>query len=481
MKSLKVLLVASLLLLITAGLASAQNPAYNTSFVTSVTYQNVSNATANVIFYFYQEGSSTPIQVPKTLAANAGSSLFIGGLSEIPTNFSGSAVLSSDQPIVATLVQIPQSSTVTNRPLSNGFSSTSSQVTIATVLKNRFNQTTKFSVQNADSGAIDVTVTFYNAEDPNATPVVLTANNVPAGSAKSYDVGALSQIPSPFNGSAIVTAVKTGTATPANIVASALELGTSSNKYNDAKAYEGVSSGARTIFMATALCNVFGGQSSFYAVTNTSQTTGTTVTVTYSGGKVDTANLGAGKKASFAACNVNDANYSGSATVTSDTTDVVVVGKVQDAGRATAFLGEAAGSRKLALPYVRYTADGNFGAGANRQRAFIAIQNVGNDAVSNVAVKYLNKNGEVVGTHTIASIASKGKANSNATLATLAGGHTAIELTEFGYPEGNPGGGFGGSVIIEGPSGSTLIAVVRVESNVSGTRVAEDYNGIAVQ
>jgi len=483
MKSLKVFLVASLLLLISVGLASAQNPAYSTSFITSVTYQNVSNpaVTATVTFNFYAEGSSTPILVQTTLPANAGTSLYIGGLTNIPTNFSGSAVLSSDAAIVATLVQIPQSSTVSNRPLSNGFSSASSQVTIATVLKNKFNQTTKFSVQNADSGVIDITVTFYNSDDPGAAAIVVLSNNVPVGSAKSYDLGTLSNITAgSFNGSAIVTAVKTGTSTPANIVASALELGTGTGKYNDAKAYEGVSSGAKTIFMATALCDVFGGQSSFYAVTNTSQTTPTNVTVTYSGGKTDSADLGAGKKASFAACTVNNAGYSGSATVTSTVTDIVVVGKVQDAGRATAFLGEAAGSAKLALPYVRYTADANFGGGENRQRSFIAIQNVGNDPVTNVVVKYLNKNGEVVGTHTIASIASKAKAGSNATNATLASGHSAIELTEFGYPQGNPGGGFGGSVIIE-KAGASLIAVVRVESNVGGTKVAEDYNGISVQ
>ncbi|MCL4835109.1 MAG: hypothetical protein KJZ86_21885 [Caldilineaceae bacterium] len=480
MKSMKVFLVASLLLLLTVGLASAQSPAYQTSFITSVTYQNVSNATANVTFSFYQEGSGTPIQVAKTLAAGAGSSLFIGGLTEIPTNFSGSAVVSSDQPIVATLVQIPQGDTVKNRPLSNGFSSASPQVTIATVLKNKFNQTTKFSVQNAASGAIDIKVTLYNAEDSAAAPIVVDSLNVPAGSAKSYDLGTLSAITAgSFNGSAIVTAKLAGTQTDANIVASALELGTSTAKFNDAKAYEGVSGGAKTVFMATALCNVFGGQSSFYAVTNTSLTTATDVTVSYSGGKTETKNLGAGKKGSFAACTVNDPNYSGSATVTSTATDIVVVGKVQDAGRATAFLGEAAGSAKLALPYVRYTAESNFGAGQNRQRAFIAIQNVGNSEVTNVVVKYLNKNGEVVGTHTIASIASKGKAGSNASLATLTSGQNASALTEFGYPEGNPGGGFGGAVIVE-KAGASLIAVVRVESNVGGTKVAEDYNGISV-
>jgi hypothetical protein len=36
-------------------------------------------------------------------------------------------------------------------------------------------------------------------------------------------------------------------------------------------------------------------------------------------------------------------------------------------------------------------------------------------------------------------------------------------------------------VIIEGPAGSSLIAVGRVQSRANGVDVAEDYNGIAIQ
>lgn len=45
----------------------------------------------------------------------------------------------------------------------------------------------------------------------------------------------------------------------------------------------------------------------------------------------------------------------------------------------------------------------------------------------------------------------------------------------------NPGGGFGGAVIVEGPGGSKLVAIARVGSKVGSASVAEDYNGIAVQ
>lgn len=484
MKSLKVFLIASLLLLATVGLAAAQESPDKTAFVTSVTYQNISGSQASVIFSFYPENSATATQVPVTLAANAGASLFIGGLNSLPSNFSGSAVVSSNQPIVATLVQIPQqSTTVVNRPLSNGFSSATNQVTIATVLKNRFNQTTRFSVQNAHSSAVDLTVSFFNADDPAAAPIVLNHNNLPVGAAQSFDAGSLAQLPSPFNGSAIITAVQSGTSTPANIVASALELGTTTAVPNDVKAFEGVSTGARTVYMPSALCNAFGGQETFYAITNTSASTGTDVTVTYSNGNSEVKTVGGGRKASFRGCDAsNPANFNGSATITSSATDIVVIGKVAGTGISSAFLGEPTGAARLALPYVRWTADANYGAGANRQRAFIAIQNVGSAPVSNVTVRYLNKNGETVGTQTIASIAPGAKANSNAAGATLASGAGSDALNEFGYPEGNPGGGFGGSVIVEGPAGSQLVAVVRVASKLpNASLVAEDYNGMSTQ
>jgi hypothetical protein len=74
-----------------------------------------------------------------------------------------------------------------------------------------------------------------------------------------------------------------------------------------------------------------------------------------------------------------------------------------------------------------------------------------------------------VGTHTITTdVLSGAKVNSNASLA---------GLTEFGYANNT----FGGSVIVEGPSGSSLVAIARVQSVVPGVEVVgEDYNGIPV-
>ncbi len=415
----------------------------------------------------------------KDLPAGAGSSLFVGNLGggvTLPSGFVGSAVAGSDQPVVATLVQLPQNNpSVQNRPLSNGFSSATARVLLATLLKNRFNTTSKFSVQNASNANVDITVKVFNADNPAAPSVDLTGANIPAGSAKYFDMGQLGQFPDGFNGSATVDAVASGTTTPASIVGSVMELGTGDG---DAKAFEGVSAGSKIVYMATALCQAFGGQITAYAVQNTG-TAVANVLVTYSSGVTASAAINPGAKASFDACaNGNAAGFSGAATITSNE-DIVVIGKARGGGLGTAFLGVAAGSPKLAMPYVRYTSDANYNT-TNFQRVNLAIQNVGAAAVSGVTVKYLDKTGAVVGTHNLPAIAPGAKVGSNA----VAASGDAAKLLEFGTPAADPGGGFGGSAIIEGPAGSQLVAVARVASRLTGTtdqNVAEDYNGIPVQ
>lgn len=475
------LLLALVLIVATIGVSAAQSlPAYQTQFITSITYQNVGSDTARVVFQFYNEGSPSAITVERDLNKGAGSSLFVGGLQggeALPSNFLGSAVMSANQPVVATLVQLPQSDIVKNRPLSNGFSNVTAKVLLATVLKNRFGTTSRFSIQNADGSPADVTVKIFNADNLAAPAITLPTVTLPAGAAKYFDMGTLTQVTDAvFNGSATVEAVKQGTSTPANIVGSVVELGTSGV---NAAAFEGVSGGAGTVNMATALCNAFGGQTTNYAVQNVAASGDANVTVTYKpGDKTLNATIPAGAKSSFNACNagVGD-NFSGAAIITSNQ-PIVVIGKVGGGGLATAFLGEAAGTSKLALPYVRWRNDASYAAG-DGQRANIAIQNVGTSGSGQVTVQYLDKNGTVVGTHTIADIPAGGKVNSRSILAS----GDAAKLLDFGNPNVNPGGGFGGAAIIQGQSGAQLIAVVRIASQFPGSigTVAEDYNGIPVQ
>ncbi|MEM3594598.1 MAG: hypothetical protein QXS27_07695, partial [Candidatus Jordarchaeaceae archaeon] len=89
----KVILVLFLItgLLLTPWSISPVNAAaYGTSFTTSITYQNVGTASANITILFYPEANSSPITITRPqLAPNAGTSIYVGGLSEIASGFKG--------------------------------------------------------------------------------------------------------------------------------------------------------------------------------------------------------------------------------------------------------------------------------------------------------------------------------------------------------------------------------------------------------
>jgi len=442
--------------------------AYGTPFVTSITYQNLSASTANIVFTFYAEDTGTTTTSNQTLAPNAGSSLYLGNVVGLSSGFQGSAIMSSDQPVLATTVQVPQSSTVKNRPLSNGFSAGASKVLIATALKAFFGTTSILSVQNTDSVAADITVKFFPVGV--ATPLH-TANiaNLPAGAAHYFDLGEITELGDSFNGSVTIeSADDGGAALSGNVVAAVMELSTGGN---GASAFEGVTGGSSTVYMPSAICDAFGANSA-YAVQNTSNSVSADVTVLYSNGATQNATISAGGKQSFVACTATGmtAGFSGSATITATGADIVAIGKIFGSGLSTAFVGASSGAENIALPYVRWATQPNFDAGLH-QRTFLAIQNVGGAAITgDVVIRYLDKNGTEVGTHTIsADIPVGGKVNSNA---------SSAGLTEFGiYGDGT----FGGSVIVDGPGGSSLVAIARVQSVVPGVEiVGEDYNGIPI-
>ena len=475
--------LSGICLLVIAVQPLAAQTAYETVFVTALTLQNIGTATATLEMLFFVEMRDDPIVVSRELPAGAGDSLFVGGLTgseALPPGFFGSTQIRSDQPLVATAVQIPQpvgSTFVKNRPLSNAVGFGGSELFVASVLRQQFHTNTILSIQNTDSVAVDIKLRIYDAERPLADPVEVDETDIPVGAARYYDFGATDfggRISTPFNGSAVVTATRAGSSVPGVVAATVVELQIDGPK---AIAYEGLPIPASTVYMATALCDVFGGQTTYYAIQNTSRVNSTNVTVNYSNGISASHALSPGSKVSVNTCDATGmpTGFSGAARISSTSTDIVVIGKVSGAGRLTGFVGESAGAAQVYLPYVRWTSDSHYETGS-RQRTFIALQNIGDSGVTNVQVRYLDKVGDLVGTHIIDSIPAGSKANSRAVDAD----GNAARLLEFGNPDANPGGGFGGAVIIEGPSGADLIALARVTSNTDDGEVAEDYNGMTI-
>ena len=473
----------TILIILAIGLAAftqpAQAQAYTAVWTTSITYQNVGTAdTTTLQILFYASTSTTvPITITRpNLPAGAGTSVSIGTLPDVTAGFHGAAVMQADQPLLATLVQVPGLGAVKVRPLSNGFSAGAPQTLIATVLKNQFGNNTIFSVMNVDSVANNINIKFYDTsavlrhEFNSATPIE-------PGGAYYWDAGAATDpLPNPFNGSAVVTATRVGGGAGA-VISSAMELEITTT---GGKAFEGVASGATTFYMPSALCDYLVSglpTNTSYAIQNTDLVNSTNVTVTYSNGIAQTKTVGAGAKASFVACQATGmtTGFIGSATVTSSATPVIAVGKAYGAGLSTAFVGAAAGSgsAKVALPYVRYAGATTWAAGT-LQRTFITIQNIGAAAITgDVTVQYVTCTGTIAGTHTITGgIAVGAKKNSNSTNAGLA---------EFGICSlGTPANG--GSAMITAPVGSQLAVVARVVTLDIATNlvVGEDYNGLNV-
>lgn len=471
---LRVMLVAlvAILALVIPMTASAQTPAYQTSFTTSITYQNVGNASSSIQLEFYPENSGTPIVAAQPdLAQGAGASLFVGNVNGVSPAFRGSAVLSSAQPVVATLVQVAQgNASIRSFPLSNGFTAEQGATSyrIPTILKQQFRFNSIVSIQNVDSGPVDVTIEFFNTAT-GASQYSTSHSALPAGAAKYYDLGTIADtdIPDGFNGSAIITA-------SGNVVASVMEL-----EFNgfDADAFEGVSSGATTVFMPSAFCGYFGLQSA-YAVQNIGDAN-TNVTVSYRDANNTELftqvvnNVAPGAKANFNGCNAVEsfpAGQLGSAVVTSSGEEIVAIGKAFGAGYTTAYVGAVGGADTLALPYIRWTQASWVPGG--KQRTFIAIQNVGTSTVSGATVEYRDKNGALLVTHNLPDIAPGGKVNSDPF-------NFGNGQAEFGY---YPDGTFGGGAIIRAADGSQLTAVVRVVGlNGAGVQNGEDYSGVGIQ
>lgn len=462
---------------------SANASAYTTAFSVAITYQNVGQQTATINFSFFQENSGTAITIPgASLAAGASTSLSVGTAIS-SGSFKGSAVLSSDQPVIATIVQLDPGGTVKVRPLSNGFGSADGASTqlVATVLKNQFNSTTVFSVQNTESAAINVTARFFavGATTPTAT---VNANNLPAGAAKYFDLGTIGNLPNGFNGSAVVTAkLASDYTTAAKVVVTANELGTAGN---DAKSFEGTALSGAKVYMPSALCNAFGGQTTAYAVQNADQANSVTFQVRYK--QTNQADLidgpytiGPGGKQSISGCTKLPAGGNGSAVIerTGGAGTLVSVGKVTGANITSAFLGtvENQGSAKVALPYVRWASDNLINS---QQRASIAIQNIGGSAATNVKVQYIDKDGVVKGTHTIGTIAAGAKVSSSAAL-----GGALDSCGRFGMYGADCNAtplSFGGGAIVTADSGAQLAVVVRIFTG-NPISAGEDYNGINIQ
>ena len=491
MTHLRRLWMSSLLLIVllasSVSAALAADNAYATNYVTSITYMNVGTDAANLSVTFYNAADGTTTDYPLlntngsavTIPVKASSSIAVSAVSGLSATWKGGAVISSNQPLIATMVQVSNDTVIKVRPVSNGFQSTdgSGTIIVPTVMKACFNDklTTRFNVQNVGSGSNTATITI---KWPNGdTAYTVTTPSLAPGAVYALDMGAVTTTSSgsytppsgcTFNGSAVVTS--TG-----SMVASALETSTINKYANSFEGFKGtISDGATKIYMPSAMCTVNygdGDQSSAYAIQNLAATA-TTVSIAFTsqvrtnGALVGspatntvTLEIPANSKASVPGChslinsvgnkntatgNGMPASSVGSAVITSSGGNIVAISKVIGAGLTTATPGIMSGGTTVNVPFVRYsdkcyvpTVSNTICQGASRQRTLFAVQNVGTSAAT-VTMTLYNQKGEIVATYTTPSIPAGSKVSLSPVSTptqtlTLTSSTNATAFSEFGY------------------------------------------------
>ena len=471
-----IITMALLVALASPGSFAKAQSATATSWTSSITYYTPSDTSGSLTIKYY-DGPTSYTAGPLALSPNKAGSLFIGS-TEVPEGFAGSAVLSADVPIVATYVQLAAGSEVNNygRMMYNAFKpgNAGSTFYVPTVLNQTAGFTSRVGVQNIESFKITATLKFFEVGE--TTPTVQTNRDIDPFASYVFSPGDVG-LPTPFNGSMVVTAVKQGDpGTNALVVASSEETQDSGR---GAYAFEGTASAANKVYMPSMLSayqTAEGEFTSYYAI----QASGgqAQVRIKY----YDTAGnllkntpqftINDGSKESHNPVGDGVAsNKIGSAVIESTGAPIMVIAKiVGDNGVRTAFPGEAVGSKKVAAPYIRWSAD----AFAN-WRSYVAVMNVDTVNATSIIARYYDANGNKVGEENLTNAAHGGPLPPSIKRNTSPASANALDGNgDFGI--------LGGAVEIE--SDANILVVVRVQKNVSGleptTLFAEDYNGVDV-
>lgn len=475
------LMIALTAALLFPGAVKAQNALTLTWSSSIYYYSPLDNIDGELAVTYY---SANPSKTSSTISIKAGGSgeLYIGEVN-IPVGvggFKGSAVLSSDVPIVAVYEQRPTGDPNYARLLYSAFSVTQGgqDVYIPAFMNDAagsIGYTSQVGIQNVSTGPLNaannnaVTLHFFMPNGAPATPATYTIPEIAASNSyifKPSDIGAL-----PADTSVWIEVNGTNLNDKVVVAAEDLQI-----KGRRAYAYEGVSKPSATVFMPSMLCKTGrGAQTSLYYIQNTTDTP-TTVKITgYAeniakplGINIKPINLPGRGKAIYSACDiVGTAGKNGSAVITSNDPNVplAVIGKVQGSdGLMTSFSGVDSGSTRVVLPYMVWAANPLKG-----YQTSISIMNVSNEAGNaTFTAKFLGNDGRKIDYPKVATLGTIPQYSKRTFTPSTAG---ALKTTDKS---------FRGALEIN--SDKPVVVIVRVERKVSGvagyTYFGEDYLGI---
>ncbi len=237
---------------------------------TAFAVQNLGSSDATVVVQWYtKEGTLVYTSPPQTIAPG-GLGNYLAGTG-LPDPWSGSVVISADQPIAAIANTADNFASPTYWGSSEGFSSgmLGTEVYLPFALRERNNRTSTIGVQNAGSAAANVYINFIGHPSSPINHQIVKNLNAGANTILNLknDVSALG---SGWMGSVVITSTE-------KVAASALDQGPGL-LYN----YSGVAQPSTDLLMPFVVGNR-SGQDTAHAVLNPSTELTATVTVTFTG------------------------------------------------------------------------------------------------------------------------------------------------------------------------------------------------------
>lgn len=258
MKKLALLIPIVLALILMVPTASASEiSSYDSGFQV----QNLSSSPAAIVITFFNSDGTQEAQVPDTIPANGSQTYY--PLSGVSDGFSGSVVISSDQPIAAIANVLGDG----DGSSYSGFDAGAGEAYIPLTYRNYFNIDSWFNVQNTGSTSTHVEVSY-------AGTTCTDDATIPPSAAWTFDQADTACLPDGFVGAATVSSTDGGT-----IVATALQVAP-----NGLFAYNGSSASSTNPVMPLTTSNWFNVDTGTQIQNTGGSSTDVTVTYTPAGG-----------------------------------------------------------------------------------------------------------------------------------------------------------------------------------------------------
>jgi hypothetical protein len=252
------MLMASFALLGVPQAAQAQTDVTARTYTTGLVVQNLSSSTATVTLNFYAEGSSTAAaSVTGTIAAN-GSNTYSPLPTQVPSNFKGSAIISSDQPVAAVVnISSPNLAADFGGGSYTGFTVGAKKFYLPLLFRQYFNFTSFFSVQNIGDSPTKVTVTYVGVNGPTGNtatnPVTFTEEKtIQPNTSVEFNQNGVTGLGANFTGAATLTS------DTEDVVAAVMQVSSNAAGQGQILGYGGFANGSTNPIMPIVQANRFG-------------------------------------------------------------------------------------------------------------------------------------------------------------------------------------------------------------------------------